>query len=76
MRGADAYLRDVIMKPLRAQFSMNIVVVAIVITSHVLEHTKHSPCIYVREERSNKPLMEQFGSIWRVLVLIIANMTP
>lgn len=63
MTGAEAYLGDVIMKPLRAQFSVDIVVVAIVITGHMLEHTKHSPCIYVGEKRSNKSFMEQIRGI-------------
>jgi hypothetical protein len=48
-----------VVKPLGAQLAVNIIKVAIIISSHVLKHAKHSPRINEREKRSNKAFMNQ-----------------
>lgn len=57
--GLHSYLGDMVIKPLRAQFAVNIVKIAIIISSHVFKYAKHSPSINEGEKRSDKAFMNQ-----------------
>lgn len=56
---ADSYLRDMVIKPLRAQLAVDIVEITVIISSHVLQHAEHSPRIDEGEQRADEAFMDQ-----------------
>lgn len=60
------YLGNMIMKPLRAPFPVDVIEVAVVVAGHVLEHTEHSSGVNFREERPDKRLMYETRKICHV----------
>ena len=57
------YPSDVLMKPLGAQFTMDISIVPVVVPSHMLENISHTLLVNLWEERPDESFMDQIGKV-------------
>lgn len=57
------YLSNVLVEPLGAQFTMNISIVPVIVTGHMVENISHTRLINLREQRPDKASMNQLREV-------------